>query len=877
MATITSTPSDADLLERSTQLQTLADSLTAVTATSRGRLVLVYGEAGIGKTALVRQLCAQTEPARLLLGACDSLFTPRPLGPLFDIARATGDPLATLLASEAKPREVADSVLRELEATPTVLVLEDVHWGDEATLDVIRLIGPRVESVPALVVLTYRDDEIGPSHPLRVVLGDLARSPALERIALGPLSREAVAELAAPYGLDLEDLYRKSAGNPFFVTEALAAGVEEVPPTLRDAVLGRVGLLTTPARRLLEAVAIVPHACELWLLEQLAAGDLTQLEECLTSGMLNAEPDAVAFRHDLARLAVEEAVPPNRKRSLHERAVTALAAPAGGVPDLARLAHHADAAGDADAVLRYAPAAGARASNLGAHREAGDQYSRALRFADQLPLERQAELLERLSNEHYLTDDFDTAIEAMERALDCYRQLGDVRKQGEALGLLCRLLWCPGRTDEAVEAGRQAAELLEQLPAGHELAMALSYLSSLAMNLEDADEAVRLGTGAIALAETLADNEALIHALNNVGTAEFLVGKPEGREKLERSLELARQAGLDAHVGRAYVHLVWAATRQRLHEVAIRCLEEGLEYCRERDLELWTWHFIGDQARIALEQGRWDDAAESAEIILREPRTSISVAILQGLCVLGLLRARRGDPGAWDVLDEAQGIAKPSGGLQETAPVAAARAEAAWLEGDRDGVTAATDAAFELALERKSPWLAGELACWRRRAGIQEEAPAFAAEPYALELAGDCRRSADLWTQLGCPYEAALVLAEADEEEPLRRAHVELLRLGARPAAAIVARRLRERGARGVPRGPRPPTKENPANITARELDVLALLGEGLGNQEIAERLFLSRRTVEHHVAAILRKLRAASRTQAATEAGRLGLLPVER
>jgi DNA-binding CsgD family transcriptional regulator len=209
--------------------------------------------------------------------------------------------------------------------------------------------------------------------------------------------------------------------------------------------------------------------------------------------------------------------------------------------------------------------------------------------------------------------------------------------------------------------------------------------------------------------------------------------------------------------------------------------------------------------------------------------------------------------------------------------VAVARAEAAWLDGRTEDVASVTDAALELAVQRRSTWRIGELLSWRRRAGIQDEVAAEARGPFVAELAGDSVGACKQWTQMGCPYEAALALADAEEEKPLRQAHTELLRLGAQAAVAIVARRLRKRGARGLPRGPRLSTKENPSNLTARELEVLALLSEGLGNHEIAQRLFLSPRTVEHHVGSILRKLGTPSRGQAAAEARRHGLVPGER
>ena len=877
-STVTASDGPSQLLERSRALSALNDALAAAVRSSRGRLVLVGGESGGGKTALLRRFCDdQHGTARILWGACDALFTPRPLGPLLDIAESTDGELEHLVQSSARPHEVVAALVRDLQRRqPTVVVFEDVHWADEATLDVLRLLGRKIEAVPALVLASYRDDQLDLSHPLRIVIGELATGEAVDRLKLESLSPAAVAKLAEPHGVDADELYGKTAGNPFFVTEALAAGEDEIPQTVRDAVLARAARLSPAARTLVEAVAVVPPEAELWLLGALTADVVDRLDECLASGMLTAEPGGVAFRHELARRSVEESLPPDRKAALHRTALAALAAPPSGAPDVARLAHHAEAAGEVEAVLEYAPAAAERAASLGAHREAAAHYARALRFAEALSPAERAELLDRRAHECFLTDQNVDAVEALKQALDYHRQLGDRRKEGDSLRALAQNLWCPGRIAETHEAARRAVAVLESLPPGRELAMAYSNLAAVCKDAEDRDEALAWGARAAELAERLDDAETVVHALNTIGTVEFLAGVPAGSEKLERSIELAEQAGLESHVARGFVHLVWAAVRQRLHADTTRYLEAGLAYCSDRGLELHRLYLLGYRARSELDQGRWTEAADAAELVLRVPRHS-TVPRIVALVALGLVRARRGDPGQWAPLDEAWALAEPSGELQRIGPAAAARAEAAWLEGRPDAVAEATGTALELALSRRGSWVMGEIAYWRWRAGINEKFPPGTAEPYALQIRGDWARAAELWTELGCPYEAALALADADDEDALRRSLDELQRLGAQPAAAIVARRLRERGARQLPRGPRPATRENPAGLTQREREVLELVAQGLRNADIAARLFLAEKTVDHHVSAILRKLDVRTRGEASAEAARLGVAGQDR
>jgi DNA-binding CsgD family transcriptional regulator/tetratricopeptide (TPR) repeat protein len=577
----------------------------------------------------------------------------------------------------------------------------------------------------------------------------------------------------------------------------------------------------------------------------------------------------VGFRHELARLAIEESLAPNRKLALHRTVLAALEAAPGGTSDLARIAHHAERAGDSRAVLQFAPAAGARAASLGAAREAAAQYARALRFADGLELKPKVELLERAAYASYLIGDFEAAIDSQERAIECHRQLVDHRGEGDSLRSLSRLLRYLGRNQEAMELGREAVAVLETLHPGRELAMAYCNVSHLYMNAEDIDGTLVWGERALELARQLNDDESSVYALINIATTDLLAGV--GAAKIERCLELAQRAGLEEHAGRAFVALTWWRPRGRAYADGDRYLEPGLEYCGERGLDLWRPYLLAYRARSLLDRGSWDAAVDSASLVLQDPRTSPMPRIV-ALSVLGLARARRGDPDVWAPLEEAWALAEPTGELQRLEPVAAARAEALWLEGRESEVAAATDAVLELAVRRRASWIVGELAFWRRCAGIQEEVPVEAAEPWATQLADDSQGAARRWSDINSPYEAALALGGAGDEHALRRSFEDLQSLGAHPAAAIVAQRLRRRGARGVPRGPRPATRDNPAGLTMREVQVLELVAQGLRNVEIAERLFVSEKTVNHHVSAILRKLQVRTRVQAAAEAERLGL-----
>jgi tetratricopeptide (TPR) repeat protein len=479
-----------ELLERKTYLDEL-DGLLCQATTGSGRLLFLGGEAGVGKSALVRTFADQVRPTtRVLTGSCDPLSTPRPLGPLLDIAEQTDGGVNWQAQASNQRVPIFSTFLAELGRKPSLVIIEDAHWADEATLDLLRYLGRRISAAPALLIVTYRDDEVGVGHPLRRVLGDLATAEAVRRLALRPLSLDGVTELAKGGGVDPTDLYRQTGGNPFFVTEVLALGGAGVPSTVRDAVLARTSRLSPAGKQALGVSAVIGSPVEPWLLERLEVNG-GAVSECVDRGILIEAGPNLAFRHELGRQAVLDAISPIARVESHSRVLAALRdAP---LQDLARLAHHAEQAGNREAVLEYAPAAAARAATLRSHREAAAQYARALRFAHDLPPERRGDLLEALSYECYLTDQPMEAVAACESAVGIWRKAGNRLREGDAERKLSRLLWVSGRALEAQEAGLKAIRILEELPQGSELAMAYSNLSQLCMVAWQSDEAIHWG------------------------------------------------------------------------------------------------------------------------------------------------------------------------------------------------------------------------------------------------------------------------------------------------------------------------------------------------------------------------------------------------
>ncbi len=858
-----------ELLERASFLDALAE-YAAEAREGDGRLVLVAGESGIGKTALLEAFQERSRGVRWLWGACDSLLTPRPLGPLFDIGPQAGGELAELCRVGAPRDRLFAAFLGELSgpAAFTVIAMEDLHWADEATIDLLSFLGRRLGRMPAMLLATYRDDELGEDHPLRMVLGDLATQRATRRMRLPPLSVHGVRILAEGRGVDAAELHEITGGNPFYVTEILEAGWPSVPPTVRDAVAARLARSAPTVRRTVEAAAVIGSRVDRSLLSSLVAGEESVDGEITTANILLDEGHHLRFRHELARMAVEAAMPPRRKTDLHARLLATLEARDGADPAL--LAHHAEGAGNARAVLRHAPEAARQSAALGAHREAAAQFQRALRFADDTDKAALASLHDGLAGEYSLLDRWEEAEHELRTALALRRELGDDVRAGEDLRLLSTTLWRLCRGSESEQAAEEAVRILEPLRPGRELAWAYANLATNQMMQGRLKEAIDAGEKGRDLGERLGLGGIVSHALNTIGVAQCSLGQ-DGMSSIERALRIALDTDLPAAAGRCYCNLQSVGSNLGRFAEAERYYTEGIAYCEQRELGVYTACLMGGRAYVLLLRGRWDEAVNICTQMLDQPISPVNR--LNPLQVLGSIRGRRGEAGEWELLDEALTRAEGTGEPHWITAVRAARTELRWLQGDPEGAAAEIGLAYDQA-HNLDPWELGSLVIWLARLQRPAVLPPGLPEPYAQEMAGDWRGAAAAWTKLGRPYDAALAWLGSCDEAGLRQALATFNELGARTAAAAARRRMKDLGISAIPRGPRPATRAAPSGLTAREQEVLALLSQGLPDREISRRLFISERTVHHHVSAVLSKIGVSSRTAAAREAARLGIEP---
>jgi DNA-binding CsgD family transcriptional regulator/tetratricopeptide (TPR) repeat protein len=664
------------------------------------------------------------------------------------------------------------------------------------------------------------------------------------------------------------ELYRLTRGNPFFVTEIVAAGSSEIPPSARDAVFARVAPLPGQTRRAVEAAALIGATVEPSLLREVAEATEDDLDRLVAAGLLVSEDATLRFRHEITRLAVEEQIAAHRRGSVHARVLAALLA--AGCADDARLAYHAEGAGDVAAVLHFAPRAARRAAEFAAHREAAAQFERALRFAGGADAMAVAELCDLLATEYALIDRFEDAAEVHERAVGLWREVGNQLRAGDTMRQLSRTLWRLCRGQECIAMAEAALSTLEPLGPSRELAWAYAIYAAMVMLDHDVERSIRAGHRALDLAEELDLPDVLSYALN---TEAGVVADSDGEwtGMLLRALRVARDAGQVEQAGRAYSNLHTLYINEIRLSEAERCYLEGVTYCDEQDMATYLTCLQGWHATALDLQGRWDEAVAICEPALRIIASPVNR--LTSLFALGRIRARRGESSAWECLDEAIENALGTAEDEWISLARLARTESRWLVGDLDAARDEIEGAYEYAL-RRNAWERGALATWLGRTRSALSVPAEAvAEPYALALAGRFDAAAAAWTRLGCPYQSALALFDSRTEPGLRDALRRFEALGAVAAVRVTRREMRLMGVRSIPTGAQEATRAHRAGLTRREGEVLDLICDGHTNAEISQKLFISERTVGHHVSAVLAKLGVKSRGVAAAEAVRRGLV----
>jgi DNA-binding CsgD family transcriptional regulator/tetratricopeptide (TPR) repeat protein len=861
------------LLEREQTRSRLEAALQGARA-GTGRIVSLEGEAGIGKTSAALDFAgAHRTDAQVYVGGCEQLSTPEPLGPLRDIER---DSRGRFSVSAHSQLATFEALLRLLTAArdPGLLLIEDLHWADDPTLDLFRYLGRRIRTARLLVIATFRNDE-APSHSrLAALWADMPRD-SRERIVLERLSPQAVATLAASGGRTASaEIYAATGGNPFHVTEYLATGRSTVPHSVRDATLARTARLSARARRALDCAALFPRQIDQSLLRVLAEdSEDAGVEECMRSGMLSAHGEALAFRHELARRAVHEAMSPLRRRELHAAALELLKSR----PQVraAELAHHAQQAGATEDLVRFSRRAADEAGALGAHRESVAHLARTLEQGSWLSNLERADVLTRQAEAGEQCGAFSEAIGAIQEAIAARKLAGDIPGLGDALRISARLHWFYGQSELAEEVAAEALEVLRDHPETHQYAMALSAQSQLDMLAERNQLAIPRGLEAMALAERLGCSDIYLHALTNVTAARCSMNVETGIGELLAAIAEARRREQPDLLPRLYGNLTYQMACDRRYEGLFEHLEDGINAAIARDNAPLEAYMRGARALALVDLGRIQEAATEAEFVVYGPYPR-GTSRFNARIALARARIRMGVPED-GVLDEARSLPTAQRDIMRSAPLAVVDAEALWLGLPRPGARERLRTAFEACTRATGQtWNLAATALWLKLLGETDALPAEIASrlrlPYRLHIEGKWREAASAWAELGCAYEQAITLSAGDETAQ-REALALFDRIGAVPAAARLRRQMRAGGARSVPRGPIGKTRANPAGLTRRQAQVFALLIKGLSNGQIARRLSISPKTAEHHVSAIMARMGVTTRGEAAEAARARGLL----
>ena len=858
-------PTPANLVERDSELERLRRAFGAA-ADGQGAGLAVSGESGAGKSTLIAAALDQLRGFRVLRGQCEPLQTPRPLGPFRELGLPGID--AVVGADDTRPAEVGERLYRELGLQPTVLVVEDLHWADEASIELLRFLARRVEASRLVLLLSYRDTEIGVRHPARALLGDFAVQDGLSSIPLAPLSADGVAAAVAGTGLDPHRVHAVTGGNPFFVAQVVREPDRPLPTSVRDAVLARVADVDLGDLEVLQLIACAPDGLDARLLQPVGVelGTLRRLDE---TALLAHNDRGLGYRHELARLAVESTIPPGGAVTLHQRLIEALEEL--DLRDPAVLTHHAMAARDSTRAARYARAAAAEAIATASNAEAASFLEIALSHlpATTAPAERSG-LLQLLSRQLYLTGRIAEAIASARSSIPLSESAGQPAMVAEAYSVMAILEYHSARRRNVDQYMARAVRIANDAGVPETLVRAVfneAFLAMLDSEFTDADDGAARAS-ALAAAADLDEYVTAGQLLHE------LVGCLRGdRAARGRALELAvaaQERGWDELASRGYDVVAFADVVQNNLRGLQEVVDAALAHAVQRDLPVARLWIVSARAALHLLVGRWNAAVEDAESVLTGARLP---GCIHPDLVVATVRMRRGEGNvehhAENMVAAAQGLEEPMRLIESYAVLA----ESMWLTGRRD--PRVTDAATRLEVLGGAPdtrWPAGQLALWLRRIGLPFTEPADLPEPFRSSLDGRHADAAQWWHTAGNPFNEAMALADSVDPDDRVRAVTILDRLGAVGTADRLRRDLRLDGVVNIPQRPTETTRANPGGLTNRQLEVARLFARGLTNSEIATEVFISPKTAEHHVSAVLSKLGLPNRRAVVQAAPELGL-----
>ncbi|MEO8415759.1 MAG: AAA family ATPase [Ginsengibacter sp.] len=856
------------LIERDNFLETLQSRFNKISA-AEGHCFFITGEAGIGKTSLIKAFLKQVgEDSMQFVGACDSLFAPRPLAPLYDVAVQIKKNWADNIYSVSSVTELFTKFVEEFSdsALPVVLVFEDIHWADEGTLDFIKFFARRISRIRCLFILTSRDDVMNRKQPLRNLLSDLA-TDTFTRMKLTPLSKESVHKLAYQKGYNAENVYNISGGNPFYVNEILASYSPGIPDNIKDSILAVYNRQEEATKSAWQLLSVIPEGLEL---DRFLKIDVTlhlPIENCLETKILVVKNDRIQFKHELYRRTIENSLSPFKRVALHKNLLELFLTAFEETGEIERIVHHAKNASENKLVLQYAPIAAKQAASVGSHLEAAKLFFTAIEYYDKKDTEKLVKLFEEYAYECYLTNQVNDAIIYQAKALKIRKDKNELEEIGNGLSFLSKLWWYEGNRIKAESFAEQAIEVLNGESASRAKAMACSNMSKLKSEMDHLDECIFWGEKAVAIAEEVDDQETISDALLNMGSAIMMDDqlRNNGIKLLEQSLQIALKNSYHEHIARVYSTLGgnWVAIKN--YDLAKKYLELGIDYCEEKQIDSLRLYMLSSKARLYLETGNWSEAYSIADNLLKKENLPLIIRI-GALAVAATIKIRRGDTDGRALLIEAKNKAFETTELQRIIPVFLALLEYEWISGksliEEEVLAGKINTVVQLGKFSKE----SKFYFWLRKTGknylLPGEKMGAAMSPKEISF----------WNKKGSAYEHALILFEGDEDDK-RKALAMMQQLDADAVCEKMKMQMRSSGIRKIPRGLRESTKGNPAQLTNRELDVLHLLKGAVQNKEIAETLFISPKTVDHHISSILFKLDVNSRTKAVEVGIRLGIL----